>query len=249
MAQDPYHRSVFHSGTLLELDIRRARRKTLAIHVRPEGIEVRVPMKCPWTEVDGFIESRLDWLVSAWQQMSAAPSAAKCLHGEFHEYLGKLLPLKVAPANSNHLFFSGDALLMKSKQPDCHEHNQGIYFHFLRQQSLRILPERLAACEARFPLPVRHTGLRIRRMRARWGSCSESGEICLNSMLLQKDPQAIDLVINHELCHLQHFHHDAAFYGLLDTAMPGWREVEKLLKAPPECGEPIDKPRRQLELF
>jgi hypothetical protein len=249
MAQDLYHRSIFHLGTLLKLDIRRARRKTLAIHVRPEGIEVKVPMKCPWTEVDGFIESRLDWLVSAWHQMSAMPVAAKFLSGEQHEYLGKLLPLEVTPAGTNHLFFSGDALLMKSKRPDCHEHNQGVYFQFLRQQSLRVLPERLAACEARFPVPVRHSGLRIRRMRARWGSCSESGEICLNSMLLQKAPQAIDLVINHELCHLRHFHHDAAFYALMDKAMPDWREVENLLKVAPEMARPASGQRHQLELF
>ena len=69
----------------------------------------------------------------------------------------------------------------------------------------------------------------IRKMKARWGSCSSQGELCFNSLLMQKDEALIDLVIVHELCHLRHFNHNRAFYKLLGNVLPDWQEREKML--------------------
>ena len=66
-------------------------------------------------------------------------------------------------------------------------------------------------------------------MKARWGSCSSAGEICLNLLLMKAGLQQIDFVIAHELCHLTHFAHNASFYALLDEVMPDWKEREVLL--------------------
>ena len=41
---------------------------------------------------------------------------------------------------------------------------------------------------------------------------------------------AIDLVVVHELCHIQVKNHGPDFYALLEQVLPDWRERKKLLR-------------------
>jgi predicted metal-dependent hydrolase len=66
-------------------------------------------------------------------------------------------------------------------------------------------------------------------MRAKWGSCSQSGLITLNLWLITQDIRAIDYVILHELCHLSHFNHTPDFYAHLAALMPDWERRRDLL--------------------
>jgi predicted metal-dependent hydrolase len=66
-------------------------------------------------------------------------------------------------------------------------------------------------------------------MTVQWGSCSPAGRITLNPMLVKAPRECIDYVVLHELVHLQHHHHGAAFYRALDRHMPGWRVVKAKL--------------------
>ena len=241
-----YHREVHHKDQSYSLVIIRSRRKTLAIHVLADGIEVRAPLKCPWIEIDRFIDSRLDWLASARAHLIEAPKPAKFLSGEYHEYRGELLPLLIYPSRQNVVSIENNQIVIGSRHPESHEYNEGLFFKQLRQDAETLFAPCLSRSVEDFPYPVSPTGLRLRRMRARWGSCSEKGEICLNTALVQKHPRALELVVTHELCHLIHFHHNAEFYALMDLAMPDWREREPLLKHRQKTGE---SPAAQLTLF
>ena len=70
-------------------------------------------------------------------------------------------------------------------------------------------------------------------MDKRWGSCSPKGEILLNIELIKAPKKCIEYVIIHELCHLAHLNHSAAFYDLLAKLSPAWKktkyELEKLM--------------------
>lgn len=227
MAHAPYHRDIRHLDHQIQLQIIRAKRKSLAIHVFPgeRPAEVRVPLKCPWFEIDQFIESRLDWLVDALQKMAAEPEDSHFRSGELHGYLGKTYVLE-ACFGRNGVVMTPDKLWVSCKEPGSEALVQKVFYDFLRRESEPIFRERMDHCLVDFPIPVVPTGLRVRRMRARWGSCSEKGEICLNTLLAQKSTDVIDMVITHELCHLVHFQHDRQFYQLMDRAMPDWRVRE-----------------------
>ena len=77
------------------------------------------------------------------------------------------------------------------------------------------------------PLPA----LTLKAMRRRWGSMSARGRMCLNVDLIRAPRQCIELVVVHELCHLEEKFHDAAFYRLLGLAMPDWRPWKAVLQA------------------
>jgi len=71
--------------------------------------------------------------------------------------------------------------------------------------------------------------LHLRRMKRSWGTCSTTGLITLNPLLMKAPPQYVDYVIAHELCHLREHNHSAAFYRLLERIIPNWEILRSAL--------------------
>ncbi len=74
------------------------------------------------------------------------------------------------------------------------------------------------------------TQIRITGAKTRFGSCSSQGHICFSWRLMQYPDEAVDYVVVHELAHLRHMNHSAAFYELVARYLPDWRARKALLK-------------------
>ena len=46
---------------------------------------------------------------------------------------------------------------------------------------------------------------------------------------LGEEPEAVELVVVHELCHIVHKNHGSQFYALLESVLPDWRERKQKL--------------------
>ncbi len=64
----------------------------------------------------------------------------------------------------------------------------------------------------------------MRWQRSRWGSCSAKGTISLNTQLLFLPAPVMRYVLLHELCHTAQMDHSAAFWALVASHEPGYRE-------------------------
>lgn len=71
----------------------------------------------------------------------------------------------------------------------------------------------------------------IRHQSSRWGSCSAKGNISLNCLLLLCPPAVMEYVIIHELCHLKHLNHSGAFWAMVESYCPDYKEYKDWLKA------------------
>lgn len=72
---------------------------------------------------------------------------------------------------------------------------------------------------------IRPKRIQIQRMTKKWGSCSPSGRVCLNRDLLAEDIAFQEVVIVHELLHLQVPNHGKLFKSLMNAYLPKWEEV------------------------
>ena len=82
-------------------------------------------------------------------------------------------------------------------------------------------------CKNGFEKPV----LRLRKMKSRWGSCIPAkGIITLNTALVGAERDCQFAVAAHELCHMLHPNHSAAFYSALERHFPDYRLFREKLK-------------------
>ena len=115
---------------------------------------------------------------------------------------------EIIPVSKSDLLFYLERL--KKQTPKSIER---AYDSFYKELAKGYLPQRVAHFEEKMGLQCK--GIRYRKMKRRWGSCSSEGIITFNTNLLKRDKHFIDEVVVHELAHLVHFNHSKAFYKLV----------------------------------
>jgi len=74
------------------------------------------------------------------------------------------------------------------------------------------------------------TGVKITRAEKRFGSCSSKNRLCFSCRLMLYPQEAKEYVVVHELSHLVHRNHGKAFYALIQSVLPDYKERNALLK-------------------
>lgn len=161
-------------------------------------------------------------------------------------YLGKPHRLAVTPSVWKTVTCEPGELRVTLSDPSNAGRVKELVEAWFKQEAEALLAQYLGEAVGRFgryiigascPLEMRagpaHKGiwLTVRRMRTRWGSCSSSGHVTLSVELIHAPRRLIDYVIVHELCHLAHLDHSAAFYFQLARCLPDWEQSRRDLEA------------------
>ncbi len=98
----------------------------------------------------------------------------------------------------------------------------------LKQEAGVLLPQRLAQLAVKYNFS--YTGVSIKNLRSRWGSCSQQKYIALNIFLMQLPWQLIDYVLLHELTHTKYLNHSKEFWNHLESCLPNYKALRNDLK-------------------
>ena len=74
-----------------------------------------------------------------------------------------------------------------------------------------------------------YTSITIRDQKSRWGSCSSKGTLSFNYRLMMAPQKILDYVVVHELCHLTHMNHSPAFWSMVESILPDYKESKQWL--------------------
>lgn len=200
------------------------------------GLVVVAPKTWSQTHISATLTqntTRVERFLAMARQRQLAP--LQYAQGELHFYLGTRYPLVIHQVQGRHIsvVLSGHEIHVYTRrlhEKDIQVKLQGWY----RQQAMKIFSERLQAI-ARKAVWARDRDrsipLKLRTMKRTWGNCSSSGVIKLNTHLIKAPLPVIDSVIAHELCHLEEMNHGKAFYQLLESLNPDWRQDRARLRS------------------
>jgi predicted metal-dependent hydrolase len=234
----PIERSQHHiqyGSVQIDFSLTYSRRKTLAIQVAPDGsVTIKAPVGCPMETIQAILQKRAAWILRQQQKFKTyarpAPQPRQYINGELHRYLGQSYSLRLEAGQLEHVELRGDALVVYMRDTQDTTRSAQLIDRWYRKQVAKVLKERMAACFPRVQAwGVQYPELGFRTMKTRWGSCRANGRMTFNIRLVQVEPDLIDYVVLHELCHLRELNHSKAFYALMDQVLPDWRKRRERL--------------------
>ena len=98
----------------------------------------------------------------------------------------------------------------------------------LAERAAEVIPERVRHYA---PLVgVTYGRITIRRQKTRWGSCSKTGDLSFNCLLMLAPEEVVDSVVVHELCHRKEMNHSPRFYAEVLRVFPDYKKHSKWLR-------------------
>ncbi|HEX7387407.1 MAG TPA: SprT family zinc-dependent metalloprotease [Castellaniella sp.] len=215
------------AGQPLGYALRRSRRKSVGLVVRDSGLLIQAPTWATQQQIDEVIVQKARWIheklrkrdqrleqitqqASQWRDGGHIPYLGKRIHLQLDgsrsaRYEGNLL----APTEDDHLYLP---LPLDADAERIRERAQA----WLQTRARKVFEDRLKHYLELSGEVM--NGWSLSSAQGRWGSCTSSRHIRLNWRLIHFSIPLIDYVVAHEVAHLRHMNHSAAF----------WREVDHL---------------------
>lgn len=216
-----------YGDKLITYTVKRTKRKTLAIRIHPTlEVEVRAPLQATDAAIAEIVHKRAEWILRNQRELEKHVSKIpkrEYVSGESHYYLGKPYQLEVIENKYEDVKRLGGRIRINTQDKTHTDRIRDQLNNWYREESKRVFAERLEACYPKIePYGAAYPTLKVRLMKTRWGSCSSTGNINLNTKLIQVAKPYIDYVMLHELCHLVEHNHSPAFYALMTKVLPDW---------------------------
>lgn len=228
-------RTITISSREVEIDIIRSSRRTIALYVKPGGtLLVRAPWYVPVSVLMQFARQKRSWIERQMTRLKDVKPVGETTitdNGSLIPFMGRQVTVRVNGGTRTTALLEENNLLLTMPgeiSPDSITALTEAWYHLEAKKHFISRTAELAALHSQIlpaPGPVN-----VRRMKRRWGTCHASGAIWLNRELIKKDPELIDYVIIHELCHLVHHNHGREYYALLGSIVPNFRELRKRLQ-------------------
>lgn len=193
--------NILHYKGLGEVSfIRSPRARNLSIRINQRGeVRVTMPRFVSQKKAERFFLSKQDWVLKRLNGLNSFDCRETLPpEGGIIQIRGKDYPV--------HLL-RGDVDV------------EAAIWRMLQKEALLYLPGRVRELAEKHAYKI--SGLKIRKMLTRWGSCTARKSINLNSWLVMLPEYLSDYVILHELAHTRFPDHSQRFWAELDSVTGG----------------------------
>lgn len=203
----------------------------------PEGtVRVAAPVSVSNEAVRLAVVEKLGWIKRQRSKFAAQlrQSERVMVDRESHYFQGQRYLLRVVHHKSATRINlrAGSIMELHTRPETTSEHRERVLHRWYREQLKELAPPIFDKWQR--ILSVEPTDWSIRKMKTRWGTCSqETRRIRINLELAKKSPQCLEYIIVHELLHLIERKHNDRFIQLLTKHLPHWKMVREELNAAP----------------
>lgn len=219
----------------IECKVVYSRRRTLGISVLPDtSVIVRVPYLTSGRTIERIVREKMAWIIKHRENYRINHGVKKgrlYADGEMHLYRGNEYLLKVDFVKKPYVRLSESTIEAGVITGAGEAFVKRLLYAWYKNEALRVLPVIFNYVLENFENQhFKPTGLVIRTMKRRWGSCSSRGVVTLSTELIKLPDRYIEYVIIHELCHLRHHNHGSGYYRLLAELCPDYAILRKELR-------------------
>ncbi len=224
----------------IEYSLERKKVKNINLRVRRDGtVYVSAPSRVPVREIEGFIAAKCSYIKQAQEHFRSRTETAaeerRFAQGASVMYLGRPLELCIIQSPTEGVTEEEHRLVIALRDSSDLSRGERLYAKWLDGRCREVFTDLMKEIYPFFKaMGVPFPQLKIRAMKARWGSCHYTkGMIVLNRYLIEAPRHCIAHVVAHEFCHFIYPNHSRDFYSLLDKVCPHWRsdkaELERLV--------------------
>ncbi len=223
------------NSSAIDFQIKRSRRKSVAIHVANNQVEVRAPYNVSKQFIDEFVQQKRQWILDRLiEQEQKESEIYQIADGASLPFLGDQIMLSITTAKRNSVKLSGLELQMKLSENSA-ENRIKQMDKWLLNQAKTLLPDLVMLQAEQMKLQDRISGFKFRKTKTKWGHCTAQGVIQLNPLILLAPEFVLQYLIIHELSHLVYQNHSKQYWALVERYDPNYKQSEVWLTQQAHC--------------
>ena len=209
--------------------VRRHGRRGVGLKVDGRGLTVSAPSSWPVSRIEAAVRESERWVLKKVAEWSArrVPSMS-WTEGARLPWLGAGLELQLGRGSRAMASALPGALRVVTRDGS-DESIKRVVVRWYKRAARELLVPRVHELSLRAGIAA--PKVLISSAMARWGSCNSRREVRLAWRLVKAPRELIDYVICHELAHLRHMNHSAAFWAEVERQLPGHAPLRKRLFA------------------
>lgn len=214
--------------------IRTERTKSASIEIEDDVVKVVVPKNLSNQRIENLINYRTAWIRKTLKSQNDIfrSNPKEYVNGESFAYLGRNYRLKCLRGAIGDVKLKNGYLnvpvevdisgsdLEKSVQQSLHQ-----WYQKRSLEKLKDKTKRYASI-----LGVHPRSVKVKEYKARWGSCSSSGDIIYNWRIIVAPHHIVDYIVVHELCHLLEHNHGTKYWRHVKNVIPNYEQKRQWLK-------------------
>lgn len=209
--------------------VRRRGRRGVGLKVDGHGLTVSAPSSWPLARIEEVVRESERWIVKKVAEWSARRVPAMAwTEGARLPWLGGGLELQLARGSRTMAVALPGALRVMTRDGSEASIRRAVVAWYKRAARELLVPRAHALALRAGLAPPK---VLISSAMARWGSCNTRREVRLAWRLVKAPGELADYVICHELAHLRHMNHSAAFWAEVERQVPGHAALRKRLFA------------------
>lgn len=209
-------------GNIKVTKYRRSKRMKIAVNAKKQ-VSVSIPYFVSYNRGLGFVKEKMPWIIQVQNKLETREEAFLIKHDFTLKFLDKTLVMQPGPISVVRAMQKGNGIIVQYpeqldlKNPEIQHLLKSTIIEILRMEAKKYLPQRVR--ELAIGHGFNYTGVAIKNLRSRWGSCSSRDNINLNLHLIRIPKHLIDYVILHELVHTKHRNHSPHFWNALSKVL------------------------------
>ncbi|CAA6814070.1 MAG: Putative predicted metal-dependent hydrolase [uncultured Sulfurovum sp.] len=204
--------------------------KHIYLSFNDEGHLVVKSPKISLARIEKLLLQKASWINASRKKLAQKKGKALTFTQDSQLYfLGESHPLELIAYDKKRtkLLFDGDTFRLYYSQYDVNVFQKHIDT-FYKNEAQAYIPTIVQQWAETMQLTP--SKISFRKTKRQWGSCSSKNALSFNTMTMKLPLDVIKYIIIHELAHIQHKHHQKAFWALVEQYLPTYKQCIQELK-------------------